>query len=67
MTILLQIYVIKLAAAALGGHDLGVWQPTEGPGVTGYEARCRLCGKTTWASRLAVYSVLADVRPGEGA
>ena len=54
------------AEAALGGHDLGEWQQTEGPGIRGYEARCKRCKKTTYASRLAVYSVLADVCPGEG-
>ena len=54
------------AEAALGGHDLGEWQQTEGPGIVGYEARCKRCKKTAYASQLAVYSVLADVCPGEG-
>ena len=54
------------AEAALGGHDLGEWQKTEGPGIVGYQARCKRCKKTTYASRLAVYSLLADVCPGDG-
>jgi hypothetical protein len=54
------------AEAALGGHDLGEWQETKGPGIKGYQAKCKLCGKTTYASRLAVYSVLADVCPADG-
>jgi hypothetical protein len=54
------------AKAVLGGHDLGEWQQIEGPRIIGYQARCKRCKKATYASRLAVNRVLADVCPRNG-
>ncbi len=49
--------------AALGGHDLGEWQPQE----NGYQAACRVCGATTWVGEKGLrYSLLADVCVGLG-
>ncbi len=49
------------AEAALGGHDLGEWQERTGPGLVGYQARCKRCKKTPCASRLVAHRMPADV------
>jgi len=61
-----------MAEAALGGHELSQWEPVE----NGYQARCSLCGMTTWLGPDGLrYSILEDectgqiiddVGPGDG-
>ena len=52
-----------MAEAALGGHELGQWDTVE----NGYQARCSLCGMTSWLGPDGLrYSVLEDECPGEG-
>jgi len=50
--------------AALGGHDLSPFEPVEEPGVFKYQAFCDLCGKSVYASGVALYSLLEDECPG---
>ncbi len=49
--------------AALSGHDLGPFDEVD----NGYQAACRLCGKTVWVGESGLmYSLLEDVCEGEG-
>ena len=48
--------------ASLAGHDLSSWEETEdGPG---YQAICRRCGASVYASDGPIYSILAEICPG---
>ena len=50
-----------MAEAALGGHELGTWEPVE----SGYVASCSLCGMDTWLGPDGLrYSLLEDECPG---
>ena len=50
-----------MAEAALGGHELSQWDTVE----NGYQARCSLCGMTSWIGPDGLrYSVLEDECPG---
>ena len=50
-----------MVIAALGGHELGVWEPTR----RGWQAKCKLCTMTVWVGESAPsYSLLADKCPG---
>lgn len=52
-----------MAEAALGGHELSQWESVE----NGYEARCSICGMTSWLDPGGLrYSLLEDECPGEG-
>ena len=54
--------VEAMAEAALGGHELSQWEPVE----NGYQARCSLCGMTSWLGPDGLrYSLLEDECPGE--
>lgn len=54
-----------MAEAALGGHELGPWETVTDERVRGYEAKCGLCGRTTWVSPDGLrYSILEDACPG---
>ena len=48
--------------AALSGHALDPWQRVEDQ--RGYQAACRRCGQTIYASDRARYSLLEAVCPG---
>lgn len=51
-----------MAEAALGGHNLGQWEQVE----NGYQARCSLCGMTSWLGPDGLrYSLLEDACSGE--
>jgi hypothetical protein len=50
--------------AALSGHDLGPFEPVDEPGVLKYQAFCKLCGRSVYASSVALYSLLEDECPG---
>ena len=52
------------AEAALQGHDLGPFELVKDSGLIGYQARCKRCGRTTYASAVIVYSVLEDTCKG---
>lgn len=52
-----------LVEAALGGHDLDPWEQLDDDGNE-YQARCRVCGRTTWVGGSLRYSILEDVCPG---
>lgn len=53
--------VEAMVEAALGGHELGIWEPVEG----GYQATCRGCGMTSWMGNTGLrYSLLEDVCEG---
>lgn len=44
--------------ASLQGHDIGAFERVR----NGYQARCRVCGGTTWLNDKGVrYSLLEDV------
>lgn len=61
---LLRLNVLECQVeAALGGHDLTGWEPVEESSTTGYQATCRHCGKTVYASHKIVYSLLDDTCP----
>lgn len=50
-----------MAEAALGGHELSQWEQVD----NGYQARCSLCGMTSWLGPDGLrYSVLEDKCPG---
>ena len=49
--------------AALGGHDLEAWEQLDAE-RNEYQARCKLCHKTTWVGRSLRYSILEDTCPG---
>lgn len=49
--------------AALGGHDLGAWERVDDDGNE-FQARCKLCGMTTWVGGSLRYSILEDTCPG---
>lgn len=52
-----------MAEAALGGRELSQWEPVE----NGYQARCSLCGMTTWLGHEGLrYSLLEDECPRRG-
>lgn len=56
------------AEAALGGHDLGPFEPVEDQDgrPNGYEAECRLCKLTSWVGPQGLrYSLLESECPGE--
>ena len=51
-----------MAEAALGGHELGAWEPVD----NGYQARCSKCSMTSWIGHDGVrYCLLEDECPGE--
>ena len=51
-----------MAEAALGGHELSQWETVE----NGYQARCSLCGMTSWLGPDGLrYSILEDECPGQ--
>lgn len=53
-----------MTEAALGGHELGPWELVSQRYADGYEARCSLCGLTTWVGREGLrYSLLEDTCP----
>ena len=45
--------------AALQGHELGEWEQVD-PTGRAWEARCALCGRTTFVSDTVRYSVLGE-------
>ena len=45
--------------AAVQGHELGEWQQVDEAGRE-WEARCAVCGRTTFVSDTVRYSVLGD-------
>jgi hypothetical protein len=46
--------------AALSDHDLGLFEPVE----SGYQAICRMCGKSVWVGNSRVmYSLLGERSP----
>ena len=50
-----------MAEAALGGHELSQWDMVD----NGYQARCSLCGMTSWLGPEGLrYSILEDECPG---
>jgi hypothetical protein len=51
--------------AALQGHELGPFEPTEDPGLTSYQSICRKCGRPVYASSVNVFSILEEVCPGQ--
>ena len=51
--------------AALQGHELGPFEPTEDPGLTSYQPICRKCGRPVYASSVNVFSILEEICPGE--
>lgn len=51
--------------AALQGHELGPFEPTEDPGLVTYQAFCRKCGRPVYASSANVFSILEETCPGE--
>jgi hypothetical protein len=51
--------------AALQGHELGPFEPTEDPGLTSYQSICRRCGRPVYASSANVFSILEEICPGE--
>lgn len=56
-TVLREAMLEAMAEAALGGHELGEWETVE----NGYEARCSLCGMSTWLGYEGLrYSILED-------
>ena len=53
--------------AAAGGHDLGGFETVGNAGgtINGYQAKCRLCGMTTWVGDNGLRnSLLDDICPG---
>jgi hypothetical protein len=50
------------AQAALGGHDLGPFDEVEDDeGPAGWQATCRLCGRTVWVGASGLmYTLLAN-------
>ncbi|MCI0558958.1 MAG: hypothetical protein MN733_10715 [Nitrososphaera sp.] len=44
------------------GHELGVFEPTDDG--RGYQAVCRQCGKSVYASDRTLYSILEEKCPG---
>jgi len=50
--------------AALGGHDLGKWLPVAGRELA-FQAVCRKCSKSVYASFRVVYSILEDTCTGK--
>lgn len=48
--------------AALGGHDLGEWEQADERGLQ-WQAICRRCSKSIYASNQVIYSILADTCP----
>ena len=46
--------------AALQGHELGEWEQVDDTGHE-WEARCRVCGRTTFVSETVRYSVLGEI------
>ena len=50
--------------AALGGHDLGSFEPVDEPGMMKYQAFCLQCGKSVYVNTVAIYSILEDICPG---
>lgn len=50
--------------AALQGHEIGPFEPTEDPGLTTYQAVCRKCGRPVYASSVNVFSILEEICPG---
>jgi len=51
--------------AALQGHEIGPFEPIENPGITTYQAVCRLCGRPVFASSVNVFSILDEVCPAK--
>ena len=51
--------------ATLQGHDPNPFELVEEPGVPKYQAFCHSCGKSVYASNVAVYSILEDGCPGD--
>lgn len=51
--------------AALQGHELGPFEPTEEPGLVTYRAHCRRCGRPVYASSVNVFSILEENCPGK--
>jgi hypothetical protein len=51
--------------AALQGHELGHFEPTDDPGLVTYRSICRRCGRPVYASSSNVFSILEEVCPGE--
>lgn len=50
--------------AAVQGHELGEWQQVDEAGRE-WEAKCRVCGRTTYVSHTVRYSVLGDHCDGQ--
>ncbi len=46
--------------AALQGHELGEWRQVNWAGRQ-WEARCEVCGRTTFVSDTVRYSVLGNI------
>ena len=46
--------------AALQGHELGEWEQVDEAGLE-WEARCQVCGRTTFVSETVRYSVLGEI------
>jgi hypothetical protein len=46
-------------------YDLGAFEAVEEPGMLKYQAVCGACGKSVYASPVALYSILEDECPGE--
>ena len=55
-----------MVIAALGGHDLKSWEPDMESGLMGYEAVCRRCGMSTYASSVTMFSYLENRCPADG-
>jgi hypothetical protein len=53
-----------MVEAALQGHELEPFEPVDEPGIRKYQAVCSRCGKSVYASRKALYSILEDICPG---
>jgi hypothetical protein len=52
-----------MVLAALGGHDLDSWEADSESGLLGYEAVCRRCGLSTYASSVTMFSYLENQCP----
>lgn len=49
--------------AALQGHELGPFESVDEPGLLKFQAFCSSCGKSIYASSVALYSILEDTCP----
>lgn len=64
MTQLKENFLSCMAAAALGGHELGEWQPVESQPLA-FQAVCHRCQKSVYASYQIIYSILDEICPAK--